>query len=259
MADVWYCSDNKKTLGPFTLLQLKAALPRIPNAQDILVWRDGFKNWQRAGSVPELFAEAIVPPSLPINGEVKETIESQSLSEKNQTNATYPGFWWKIPLAVPLFVLSIFLFFTAITGRSQALLEDISAWLHSVTINLEAKQAELNGIPPALSVPEEHDLPSLDDRNDQRFNMVVAITMQCINGAATMAAYSKKGRIRDYIQFKIVSVNVCFPAYAANMKVAWPSLNNKELGNIYERLVDSAVPKATWDRLVQQASRNYVR
>jgi hypothetical protein len=65
MADVWYYADKNGPVGPFTLKDLKGTLATIPNARDFLVWRDGFKDWQRVGSVREVFAEAIVPPPLP--------------------------------------------------------------------------------------------------------------------------------------------------------------------------------------------------
>jgi Protein of unknown function (DUF2569)/GYF domain 2 len=44
---------------------MKDALPTLPNAKEVLVWRDGFSNWTRAGDVPELRARTITPPPLP--------------------------------------------------------------------------------------------------------------------------------------------------------------------------------------------------
>jgi hypothetical protein len=54
---------------------MKDALPAVPNAKDVLVWRDGFSDWTRAGDVPELRARTIVPPPLPPK-DVSQTVGS---------------------------------------------------------------------------------------------------------------------------------------------------------------------------------------
>ncbi len=62
MPDTWYYADQSKQVGPLDIQQLKAALVRIANAKDVLVWRPGFANWMRAGDVPELSAETSASP-----------------------------------------------------------------------------------------------------------------------------------------------------------------------------------------------------
>src|SRR5262249_11351322 len=52
-------------IGPLTLDELKGTLPSLPNAKEILVWRDGFSNWKRADEVPELRARTVTLPPLP--------------------------------------------------------------------------------------------------------------------------------------------------------------------------------------------------
>jgi uncharacterized membrane protein YhaH (DUF805 family) len=65
VSDRWYYADQGQQLGPVDIEQLKAALLKIPDAQDVFVWRQGFADWKRAGDVPELApvaAAGAVPP-----------------------------------------------------------------------------------------------------------------------------------------------------------------------------------------------------
>jgi hypothetical protein len=75
VSDTWYYADHGGHVGPLTLQEIKVALPTLPNAKDVLVWRDGFPDWTRAGDVPELRAGTIVPPPLPAKG-VSQTVDS---------------------------------------------------------------------------------------------------------------------------------------------------------------------------------------
>jgi hypothetical protein len=52
--DVWYYAGHKGPIGPLAFSDLKGALALLPNVKDVLVWRDDFPNWKRAGDVPEL-------------------------------------------------------------------------------------------------------------------------------------------------------------------------------------------------------------
>lgn len=65
MSDIWYYAVENKEVGPLSLADLTAALSHVSNARDVLVWRAGFEQWQRAASVPELAAIVIKPPPLP--------------------------------------------------------------------------------------------------------------------------------------------------------------------------------------------------
>jgi GYF domain 2 len=64
MSNLWYCEDNEESVGPLTLIELKAFLSRAPDSNNVLVWREGMANWQRASGVPELaFIAALPQPS----------------------------------------------------------------------------------------------------------------------------------------------------------------------------------------------------
>jgi GYF domain 2 len=65
MSDIWYYALDAKEVGPLTLADLSAILSRASNPKDVLVWRAGFEQWQRAANVPELSAFVIKPPPLP--------------------------------------------------------------------------------------------------------------------------------------------------------------------------------------------------
>jgi uncharacterized membrane protein YhaH (DUF805 family) len=62
MSDTWYYADQGRRSEPVTTQDLRNALARLPNARDVLVWRDGFPDWKRAGDVPELWAQPAGAP-----------------------------------------------------------------------------------------------------------------------------------------------------------------------------------------------------
>ncbi len=65
MDDVWYYVARDQSVGPVSLLNLIQVLSRTSSARDVLVWRDGFANWEKVSSVPELAVQVIKPPPLP--------------------------------------------------------------------------------------------------------------------------------------------------------------------------------------------------
>src|SRR2546423_140895 len=65
MENVWHYAEGSKSVGPISVADLTTILSRVSNAKDVLVWRDGFSNWEKAENVPELAAFAIKPPPLP--------------------------------------------------------------------------------------------------------------------------------------------------------------------------------------------------
>jgi YidC/Oxa1 family membrane protein insertase len=65
MSDVWYYAVEDKLVGPLSLAELTTILSRVSNAKDVLVWRTGFEQWQRAATVAELAAFVIKPPKPP--------------------------------------------------------------------------------------------------------------------------------------------------------------------------------------------------
>jgi GYF domain 2 len=96
----WYYADNGRTVGPLALDDLQAALANIPNWKDTYVWRDGFSEWQPAGSV---VAELARPrePSQPR----QPTVESTPSPSKPATART-PG---KSPIGKVLGVIAVVL------------------------------------------------------------------------------------------------------------------------------------------------------
>jgi uncharacterized membrane protein YhaH (DUF805 family) len=62
MSDTWYYADQGRRSEPVTTQGLKSALARMPNGRDVLVWRDGFPDWKRAGDLPELWSQPGPPP-----------------------------------------------------------------------------------------------------------------------------------------------------------------------------------------------------
>jgi hypothetical protein len=65
MTDVWYYSYNEQRVGPFSLAGLHAALQRISDRKDLLVWRNGFSDWQRPENVREISTYLPAPPPIP--------------------------------------------------------------------------------------------------------------------------------------------------------------------------------------------------
>jgi hypothetical protein len=67
MSDNWYYAEGNKSVGPISLADLAAILSRVSDARNVLVWRDSFKSWEKAETVPELVPYVIKPPPLPIS------------------------------------------------------------------------------------------------------------------------------------------------------------------------------------------------
>jgi uncharacterized membrane protein YhaH (DUF805 family) len=65
VSTIWYYADRGQQIGPLTLQDLKQALATLPEPRQVLVWCDTFPDWKRAGDVPELRAQTVVPPPLP--------------------------------------------------------------------------------------------------------------------------------------------------------------------------------------------------
>jgi hypothetical protein len=66
MSDAWYYAEGDQAVGPVTLADLEKRLSLVSNAKDVLVWRAGFPNWQRADSVSDLaLLPTPKPPAIP--------------------------------------------------------------------------------------------------------------------------------------------------------------------------------------------------
>ena len=60
---VWYYADGQKSVGPMSLTQLKAALPKV-EGKETLVFGPGLVQWTEAKHVDEIM-ENVTPPSAP--------------------------------------------------------------------------------------------------------------------------------------------------------------------------------------------------
>jgi GYF domain 2 len=58
----WFYFESDTPNGPLKLEELISALKRKPNAGDIFVWQQGFKEWVKAAYVPELARLLVTPP-----------------------------------------------------------------------------------------------------------------------------------------------------------------------------------------------------
>ena len=61
----WHYAQGEKTFGPVDLRELQVVLSRISEPRNLLVWKAGFKEWERAGNVPQLAQFIDKPPPLP--------------------------------------------------------------------------------------------------------------------------------------------------------------------------------------------------
>src|SRR5882762_8723023 len=68
MIDTWYFANKNQPVGPFKLAELKALLEQVSGWEELMVWGNGFSQWQRAGSVKEILALFITPPPVPVIG-----------------------------------------------------------------------------------------------------------------------------------------------------------------------------------------------
>jgi len=60
VSDGWYYLSSRGHIGPLSLEELKETLAGFQNRKDVLVWSEGFPNWERAENVPELDVETLV-------------------------------------------------------------------------------------------------------------------------------------------------------------------------------------------------------
>src|SRR5437016_5560957 len=65
LSSAWYYAACEGQVGPLTLEQLKKVLTKFPEPARVLVWRNGFADWARAGDVAEFSAQTSRPPPPP--------------------------------------------------------------------------------------------------------------------------------------------------------------------------------------------------
>jgi GYF domain 2 len=106
MSEVWYFVDSDRAVGPLTLHELTERLGKVPHWTDVLVWRLGVSEWERAENFSELKMRMAIPPPVP-----------------KASAAPMPAWgvrWWWYPVA---------LFFLGSIGNSYG--RKTMAWLTS--------------------------------------------------------------------------------------------------------------------------------
>jgi hypothetical protein len=101
-ANGWHYAQGGKTFGPVDLNEIQVILCKISDPRALLVWKAGFKDWERAGNVPELADLIYKPPPLPQT--------SQPRKKKSSL--------WRAALYGALFMLVVRLVQTAAGGDS---------------------------------------------------------------------------------------------------------------------------------------------
>jgi hypothetical protein len=104
MTDTWYYSYNEQRVGPFSLAGLNAALQRISDRKDLLVWRNGFSEWQRPENVREISTFLPTPPPIPGNS-ASESSAAPAPKTRRRTVAKVVG---GIALLAAVFVAGAF-------------------------------------------------------------------------------------------------------------------------------------------------------
>ena len=98
-ADVWYCADQNRPVGPLTFEGLLEKLVTLSNSADALVWCSKFSEWKRAADVSELKAHVLVPPPLPSPRAVGPAHDRDSGVWK------WTFRWWWLIAALPVVAL----------------------------------------------------------------------------------------------------------------------------------------------------------
>jgi hypothetical protein len=62
---IWYFADGATPIGPLELSELKKRLEDRGDLRSVLVWRDGFSDWQKASEISELKDLFVKPPPIP--------------------------------------------------------------------------------------------------------------------------------------------------------------------------------------------------
>jgi hypothetical protein len=125
VSDAWYYADENGQQGPVRLQELRERLAAISDPENVLVWRDGFEDWQRAVVVPELKAQVSRPPPLPRGRPSAPAWEMRS-AEAISTEQTLPKKWslWRAALYGFLFGVFVFVISNAANGWNEMV------WFH---------------------------------------------------------------------------------------------------------------------------------
>jgi hypothetical protein len=121
MSDAWYYAEGDKAVGPVTLADLKKLLSLVSNAKDVLVWKPGFANWEKAETVPDL---ALVPKPPPIPRSARSRLPEG-------------GFWVDLLGGVALF------FFTTIfMPETRKALDEMAAWQYWLLFGFKLRNCD---------------------------------------------------------------------------------------------------------------------
>ncbi len=136
MSDGWYYLSAEGHVGPLSLERLKEILATFPNRIDVLVWSEGFPNWERAENVPELDVETLL--SRPQTGSGRDRAANPKLPLWDTIRLSYSSYFHNFPD-----VLRISWLWLAATGILGWLL---ISWAAGVTAALK------RGMPPSKPV-----------------------------------------------------------------------------------------------------------
>jgi hypothetical protein len=95
MSDGWYYLGAQGHIGPLGLQELKRTLAGFRNGKDVLVWREGFSSWERAGDVPELDVEMLL--SQPQTGSGRDRAANQKLPLWDTIRLSYSTYFRNFP------------------------------------------------------------------------------------------------------------------------------------------------------------------
>ena len=66
MTNRWHYAEGEKARsGLSDLKEMQVVLSKISDTRNLLVWKVGFNDWERAGNVPELAELIYKPPPMP--------------------------------------------------------------------------------------------------------------------------------------------------------------------------------------------------
>ena len=89
--EVWYYADRGGQTGPLSLEELKETLATTPDARSVLVWCEDFRDWKKAGDVPELKKQTAIP-SPPLTGAIEKS-RQQAFWPLKRSNTRVWFFW----------------------------------------------------------------------------------------------------------------------------------------------------------------------
>jgi GYF domain 2/Protein of unknown function (DUF2569) len=81
MSELWYYAEGDEPRGPLSFAELVRILSRMPDPRKVLVWRNGFEEWEAAETVRELAEQLFRPPPLRPNAPAIHSAEGPRTRE----------------------------------------------------------------------------------------------------------------------------------------------------------------------------------